>query len=330
MRQVTYGIGLMAVAGLLTVVFAGWQHFTESWSVDDLAGKQLSDNRGVEPGQIVSAEGAAFVTGTIIEQFGSGSSLLQGTTELHAVDKPGPMDLFSDLHVVICGNVNFSREEILDNLDLPEQATFPLLKNLVKDHVTNFYRTHGFPEVSVEEVRMTAYNPTTLSLTLEEGSAFRLDRLEIHGLGGVTESEVLEFYSHEGELFNWVQLSDSDRKLQLHYRQLGYLDAEVRSQTVLIGGQGGLCYKVMIEEGPQYRVGSVSSQLQRLEGFPFKRGDIFSFSALNEFLRERELKAETVRLIKNREDSSVDVDLRTGFISGEVSRLPTGSGQSVL
>ncbi len=134
------------------------------------------------------------------------------------------------------------------------------------DTLLKVYKDAGFARAAIDARTDTLPgNQVGLRFVVTEGEKVRITRVEFPGATAFTPARLAkQLKSHKRGFFGGGEPDESkfgeDReKVEQWYRNHGYRDARVTSQTLLPGGQPrDLTLRIAVEEGPRYRQGAVT------------------------------------------------------------------------
>jgi outer membrane protein insertion porin family len=164
------------------------------------------------------------------------------------------------------------------------------------ESLKSHYRAQGFHKVEVTAGKESEEKGVRLMYTVVEGEKTLITEIDVVGNREFTNHEItrvmaikevgpLSFMGAAGG-FDENLVRDDLQRIKLLYMEKGYLDIQVSAPEISLHPDGsGLYVKLIIREGPQYRVGAIrySGEWDELPDFVrsqpvLKEGDIFTRS----------------------------------------------------
>lgn len=169
--------------------------------------------------------------------------------------------------VLFSGNKKQDAATLLEKIDLKLGGVYnPVEVNRAADKIKDFYEQEGYFEVGVSpEVERLADGDVTVTFKIAEGRRITIERIVIEGTQGLTPAQVRnamdtrerEFYILRGTVQRQRLDEDVDRILQL-YNDHGYVQARVeKTETEVDRENARATIRIVVVEGPQFRVGGV-------------------------------------------------------------------------
>jgi outer membrane protein insertion porin family len=201
--------------------------------------------------------------------------------------------------VLFSGNKKQDAATLLEKIDLKLGSVYnPVEVNRSADKLKEFYETEGYFEVGITpEVEKLADGDVTVTYKIAEGRRITIERIVIEGTQGLTPRQVRnamdtrerEFYVLRGTVQRQRLDEDVDRIIQL-YNDHGYVQARVeKAETEVDREQARATIRIVVVEGPQFKVGGVDvTGLSLLppeeirKRIQLKSGDVFSRSKLRD------------------------------------------------
>jgi outer membrane protein insertion porin family len=174
----------------------------------------------------------------------------------------------------------------------------PVEVNRATDKLKEFYEQEGYFEVGIApEVEKLADGDVTVTFKIAEGRRITIEQIVIEGTQGLTPKQVRaamdtqerEFYILRGTVQRQRLDDDVDRIIQL-YNDHGYVQARVEKSEIEVDRENARAtIRVVVVEGPQFRVGGVDITGHSLlppeeirKRIQLKSGDVFSRSKLRD------------------------------------------------
>jgi outer membrane protein insertion porin family/translocation and assembly module TamA len=221
-------------------------------------------------------------------------------------------------------------------------------RELRRDHarVRLFYWLRGYRETVVDTlVTRSDEGKTRITFDIQEGEPIRVENLEYHLLGEISDSSVLEDLPlREGEPLSLVALDATVDTLQTRLRNQGFAHVAVFRGYDIPSGSYHAQVTFDVDPGPLVRFGDLTVEVFGTEGrqptidetvvrrlLPFKEGDIFSEEL--RFTGQRSLyRLDLFRAVSIEPDSVAPTDPVLPFSielhEGDVHRVRGGGGLS--
>ena len=201
--------------------------------------------------------------------------------------------------IVFGGNKKFDSATLLEKFDLKLGSVYnPVEVNRAADKLKEFYETEGYFEVGITpEVEKLPDGDVTVTFQVAEGRRISLDQIVVEGAQGLTPAQVKaamdtkerEYIVLRGTVQRQRLDEDVDRIIQL-YNDHGYVQARVeKSDTEVDRANAKATIRVVVVEGPQFKVGgvdvtgnSVLPQEEIRKRVQLKTGDVFARSKLRD------------------------------------------------
>lgn len=126
--------------------------------------------------------------------------------------------------------------------------------------VQNYYRDRGYLDAKVSYFTELGTNGADLTVvfSVEEGTRYSLESVELHGQSALAEDELRGLIrSQQAAPVDRPQIDADAKTIQERYGSLGYIDARVRPVRVFSQTPGLARLTFEIDEGEQFRVGKV-------------------------------------------------------------------------
>jgi outer membrane protein insertion porin family len=195
--------------------------------------------------------------------------------------------------VVINGNNEISDSKIKDVLTIaPGRSLSGRLLHENKKKIISMYQKKGYYLVDVEdEIIPDPEGTSTVSFSIVEGEKMEVQEINIVGNKRMSDREIKkQMKVKKGKRFDDSYLEGDKRTIEVYYHQNGFINAKVTKVSKEISeDKTGIIINVELEEGPQFRVGSINVEIQPGDGdeklfsekdiikeFGLEEGDIFS------------------------------------------------------
>jgi len=198
--------------------------------------------------------------------------------------------------VKIEGTSKSKRKEFVKKLGLSKNAILSEdLKAKTKETIKNTYVKKGFlkTKVDLQVVPDSTSEYVKLLVNVDKGKRVKIDKINIDGNKNIKESKLKKKIKHtkEKRFYRfWKRskyLKDDFKEdlvnLEKFYREKGYRDARVLSDTAYFNDKGNLNIDIKIEEGQRYYFGDIdvvgnnkysTSLIKKILGI--KKGDIYN------------------------------------------------------
>ena len=208
------------------------------------------------------------------------------------------------------------------------------------NNLSKIYRELGHlkvafaPASAKPEASATCRSGVDVTIPVDEGKVYKWQKAEWSGSNALTVAELNSLLEMEaGKPANGVKLDKAPADIQKAYGRKGFITARLRMTPEFDENAGTVVYKVDLSEGPQFRMGTLTTK-----GFPaseakiltskweLKSGDIFDESygmefskkhmgtILREMYQQRSAEGRAAPQVKwnthvNRETTTVDVSV---------------------
>lgn len=239
------------------------------------------------------------------KKVGDGAYLVIKVAELPRLD-----------NIKFTGNKEFSDKELEDKL--PITTGYVITPQMIKDieyNIQKMYIEEGFPmaEITVDQL-VNSYNEAQLRVKIEEGTKIGINRINFSGNKRIASNDLKGAMSETSEEQWWKFWEkarfnrkdyEADKTLIIdYYKEKGYKDANIVSDTIVyVNGKENIDINIRINEGPQYKVGDIRfegnklyTEAQLRERLDFKRGDIYNSVKFNQNLRGNESQTDIASL----------------------------------
>ena len=149
------------------------------------------------------------------------------------------VDLFLDVHpgpvVIVAFEGDLLSSELQENLK-PIQEEGTVDEDLLEDstqRIMEALREQGYWKASVEYRRVQTADELTVTFSTDQGSQYRVERVDIQGNRSVSESDLRSLLKLQpGALFVESVFEDDIATLMEHYRGLGFVNAIIRTDVL--------------------------------------------------------------------------------------------------
>jgi outer membrane protein insertion porin family len=201
--------------------------------------------------------------------------------------------------IVFSGNKKYDAATLQEKFDLKLGSVYnPVEVNRTADKLKEFYEQEGYFEVGITpEVEKLPDGDVTITFKIAEGRLISIDQIVVEGAQGlppqqiraVMETKEREYIVLRGTVQRQRLDEDVDRIIQL-YNDHGYVQARVESsETVVDREKARATIRIVVVEGPQFKVGGVDvtgNQVLPAEEIrkriELKTADVFSRSKLRD------------------------------------------------
>ena len=204
------------------------------------------------------------------------------------------------------GNLTVSSDLLLEALDLPQTEEKDDLEWVVREQIQNLYRKHGLIKASIDYVSVLPGDPLSIvEIHVNEGDVYRYGEVEFEGIQGIPIEEVRALMPSSGTRVDLISLKAILMDLLRLYKDHGFLDTRFVGRMPSDAGSGEADFRLGVEEGPQYRIRSISCP-PTLK-LPLKVGQPFSKRLLLESLKAHGLSEEHLMVRKDRNSHEIEV-----------------------
>jgi outer membrane protein insertion porin family len=204
--------------------------------------------------------------------------------------------------ILFSGNKKQDASTLLEKIDLKLGSVYnPVEVNRAADKLKDFYEQEGYFEVGITpDVEKLPDGDVTVTFKIAEGRQISIQQIVIEGAQGLTpkqikaamETQERQYVILRGTVQRQQLDEDVDRITQL-YNDNGYVQARVESADINVDREkAGATIRIVIVEGPQFKVGGVDvtgNSLLPIEEIRrrilLKPGDIFSRSKLRDSVK---------------------------------------------
>jgi outer membrane protein insertion porin family len=204
--------------------------------------------------------------------------------------------------ILFSGNKKQDASTLLEKIDLKLGSVYnPVEVNRAADKLKDFYEQEGYFEVGITpDVEKLPDGDVTVTFKIAEGRQISIQQILIEGAQGLTpkqikaamETQERQYVILRGTVQRQQLDEDVDRITQL-YNDNGYVQARVESADINVDREkAGATIRIVIVEGPQFKVGGVDvtgNSLLPIEEIrrriQLKPGDIFSRSKLRDSVK---------------------------------------------
>jgi len=167
------------------------------------------------------------------------------------------------------------------------------------EKIKSLYQKYGYHEAYFKKPRFEFFTEektkwVRVFLEIVEGKKFFVSELEVRGNEVFSTSEILsQFKPQKGEVFRLDYFEDSISSIQSKYEERGYLYQRIEPNLEFDKEKGKVNIVLLINEGPQARVGKITIEGNRLSKprvfrhtLLIKEGDIFNVEKIREGVRK--------------------------------------------
>ncbi|MDD3771630.1 MAG: outer membrane protein assembly factor BamA [Weeksellaceae bacterium] len=223
------------------------------------------------------------------------------------------------------------------------------LKNQIKNSIKNHFMEKGYPNAKVDFIeRASQEDPTKIDLVVnvEKGNRVKIKNIEFTGNNELRDGQLRRkaMKNTRKRSLNFLKSSkyipskykEDLQKIIEEYKSIGYRDAKIISDTVIVDKSGNLSIKIAIEEGKPYYLGNVTFTgnsvysteiLERV--FAYQKGDRYDAVGINKKVSGSEkdddiqtlymdrgyLFSNVIPIEKNVKNDTIDLEIK--IIEGE-------------
>ncbi len=169
--------------------------------------------------------------------------------------------------IVFAGNKKLDSNTLQEKIDLKLGSVYnPVEVNRAAEKLKEYYEEEGYFEVQVTpEVERLPDGDVTIVFRINEGRKITIEKIVIEGAKGLKPSQIKdimatrerEFFVLRGTVQRQKLEEDLERIVQL-YNDHGYVQARVESSDIQVDRvKGRATIRIVVVEGPQFRVGGV-------------------------------------------------------------------------
>jgi outer membrane protein insertion porin family len=169
--------------------------------------------------------------------------------------------------IVFSGNKKYDAATLQEKFDLKLGSVYnPVEANRAADKIKEFYEQEGYFEVGITpEVEKLPDGDVTVTFKIAEGRRITIEQIVVEGAQGLTprqikaamETKEREYIVLRGTVQRQRLDEDVDRIIQF-YNDHGYVQARVESsETVVDRVKAEATIRIVVVEGPQFKVGGV-------------------------------------------------------------------------
>jgi outer membrane protein insertion porin family len=206
--------------------------------------------------------------------------------------------------VLILGNDKVKLDDIKEKVTLTPRSILNLGKVVENaDEIRKVYFSKGYYGVKVEhQVDSLETNEAVVTFRITEGPKGHIKKIVLKGNRKIKSSDLkkvmmtkewtlLSFITKSGILIEDALKNDT-QLLNAYYYEHGYLDAKVSQPKIDLRDPKRIQIEIEIEEGPQYRLGTIdfkgdvlTTKEDLFKDLKLKRNDIYRNSAVREQIR---------------------------------------------
>jgi outer membrane protein insertion porin family len=203
--------------------------------------------------------------------------------------------------IQFAGNKKLDAAGLTEKIDLKMGAVYnPVEVTRAAEKIKEYYEEEGYFEVQVTpDATKLPDGDVAVTFRIAEGRKMTIDEIVIEGAKGVTPDQIKDvmatkerqYYILRGTVERQKLDDDRDRIVSL-YNDHGFIQSRVDSADVIVDrDKARVIVKIVVTEGPQFRVGGVDitgnnvvpvEEIRRR--IKFKSGDVFSRGKVRESL----------------------------------------------
>ncbi len=206
--------------------------------------------------------------------------------------------------VLILGNDKVKLDDIKEKVTLTPRSILNLEKVVENaEQIRKLYFSKGYYGVRVEhQVDSLETNEAVVTFRITEGPKGRIKKIVLKGNRKIKSSDLKKVMTtKQWSLFSFITktgvldedvLKNDTQLLTAYYYEHGYLDAKVSEPKIDLRDPKRIQIEIEIEEGPQYRLGTIdfkgdvlTTKEDLFKDLKLKRNDIYRNSAVREQIR---------------------------------------------
>jgi len=206
--------------------------------------------------------------------------------------------------VLILGNDKVKLDDIKEKVTLAPRSILNLEKVVENaEQIRKLYFSKGYYGVRVEhQVDSLETNEAVVTFRITEGPKGRIKKLVLKGNRKIKSSDLKKVMAtKQWSLFSILTktgrldedaLKNDTQLLTAYYYEHGYLDAKVSEPKIDLSDPKRIRIEIEIEEGPQYRLGTIdfkgdvlTTKEDLFKDLRLKRNDVYRNSAVREQIR---------------------------------------------
>lgn len=206
--------------------------------------------------------------------------------------------------VLILGNDKVKLEDIKEKVTLAPRSILNLEKVVENaEQIRKLYFSKGYYGVRVEhQVDSLETNEAVVTFRITEGPKGRIKKIVFKGNRKIKSSDLKKVMTtKQWSLFSFITktgvldediLKNDTQLLTAYYYEHGYLDAKISPPKIDLSDPKRIRIEIEIEEGPQYRLGTIdfkgdvlTTREDLFKDLKLKRNDIYRNSAVREQIR---------------------------------------------
>lgn len=206
--------------------------------------------------------------------------------------------------VLILGNDKVKLEDIKEKVTLAPRSILNLEKVVENaEQIRKLYFSKGYYGVRVEhQVDSLETNEAVVTFRITEGPKGRIKKIVFKGNRKIKSSDLKKVMTTKRwSLFSFLTktgvldediLKNDTQLLTAYYYEHGYLDAKIPQPKIDLSDPKRIRIEIEIEEGPQYRLGTIdfkgdvlTTKEDLFKDLKLKRNDIYRNSAVREQIR---------------------------------------------
>jgi outer membrane protein assembly factor BamA len=243
-----------------------------------------------------------------------------------------------DVSIPICA-VSFSGAAAVSESDLIKKSkglikadySRSYVADFVKDNLVPVYRERGYLKVRFGDAQARpetsdCKNGVHVTLAVTEGAVYAWDKVEWSGNSAFANPMLDDRLSMEkGEVANGLKIDEGFKTIKTDYGKKGYILSKLNLAPNFDEANHRVGYRVVIDEGAQYHMGSLSftglseSHATRLRrAWTLREGAVYNASYLDEYMRvwlppEEPLRAKLQNIPVKLDRQRLVVDVNFSF-----------------
>jgi outer membrane protein assembly factor BamA len=243
-----------------------------------------------------------------------------------------------DAKIPICA-ISFAGAAAVSETDLIKQSG-PLIHadysrsyvaDFVRDNLVPIYRERGhlkvrFGNAQAKREEGDCKDGVHVTLTVTEGAVYIWDKVEWNGNAALTTVALEDLLSmRAGDLANGLKIDGGFKAIKTAYGKKGYILSKLNPATNFDEAAHRIAYRVVIDEGAQYHMGSLSfaglaeGDVNRLrKAWKLQENAVYNASYLDDYMRvwlppEEPLRAKMQRCSLKPDHQRLVVDVAFSF-----------------
>lgn len=177
--------------------------------------------------------------------------------------------VLSEIKVV--GVDRVSKKSVRDRIEIPEARPLnPALVTHAIERIDSLYEAHGYYLARVKPETTMVGQQIRLTFKVDEGRRLAVAGIKITGNNKISDKDIVKAMKTKPEGFLWFRKGafDEDKfagdlgdRLPELYGKRGYIDFQIVRDTMIVDRENGKALvEVVVNEGPQYRVGTFTPE----------------------------------------------------------------------